>query len=883
MYKFPLPASILFSAAFLLAVHDLSAAPLSSYESDVPVFGTGFATSAADRALLARLDERRVLGDPAPAVPVACFAPGFPENDMAEYQKALWGNLKFEHVDTLQSTATNPMIVLPGPFTITYSFVPDGGPLVAGVGEPNTPSRLFELMEADCGYTRSQWQGLVAQVFHRWQELSGITYVYEPNDDGAPFVSSAGILGVRGDVRIGAHVIDEAACVLAYNYSPGGGSDMVLNAAAVRSFSDTRNNSRSLRNVISHEHGHGLGFGHSCPSIGKKLLEPVVPKTIDGPQEDDIRGVQAVYGDAYENNGSALKAHPVGVLVSQRTVDNASIRDSHDDDWYTFTLERAGTLTLTLTPVGAAYNAGPQNSDGTCSAGVPIDSLRNADLSLALTGPDGATLLGLANTAASGEPEVVTGVSLAPGAYRAHVIPGTSDLTQRYSLAMNFTPAVMAPADLSVSTTDTAETISPGTSLTYVTTATNHGERVEGVRVRDSAPVQLQDVAWTATYSAGIVGPSSGNGDIDVLLATFPASGVVQFTITGTVAPRIGSCTLRNQASILLPEYTSELTPSDNTAEDQTIVKSAFPNDVEEFNSFSDIAGSVVRVPSDVGPELRSWGFVTGSGYLVDRTYSQNGKGLTFSGTESKILAYASDLPGDGGYDGDKHMLAFWFRFEAAAQENDTWTTVISAICVGGSDIVYGIQVGKDVSGEPRLRVQAPSVEAPPGSTGGHFTVRNLASLQSVSPRVWHSCILQLSAAGEYVVDRSKPGTLRIWLDATDASASPSLDWDRDYVTAPPNQTRIFSINGGGALGRTVFGPQVNHYFAGKPGGQVWIDSVGTWNGFGTAGDDDLQAGIDFLRRAAAEPPPTPTPTPSPTPTPVPTAIPDTHNLWLLY
>ena len=38
------------------------------------------------------------------------------------------------------------------------------------------------------------WLPLLQKVFDRWGELTGITYVFEPNDDGAPmFASSVGV------------------------------------------------------------------------------------------------------------------------------------------------------------------------------------------------------------------------------------------------------------------------------------------------------------------------------------------------------------------------------------------------------------------------------------------------------------------------------------------------------------------------------------------------------------------------------------------------------------------------------------------------------------------------------------------------------------------
>ena len=52
-----------------------------------------------------------------------------------------------------------------------------------------------------------------------------------------------------------------------------------------------------LRNLVAHEHGHGLGLGHVCPVDRTKLMEPYATTEIDGPQMDEILGVQRLYGD----------------------------------------------------------------------------------------------------------------------------------------------------------------------------------------------------------------------------------------------------------------------------------------------------------------------------------------------------------------------------------------------------------------------------------------------------------------------------------------------------------------------------------------------------------------------------------------------------------
>ena len=87
-------------------------------------------------------------------------------------------------------------------------------------------------------------------------------------------------------------------------------------------FNTTANNSRRLRNVVEHEHGHGLGLRHVCPVDGTKLMEPFINVGFVGVQFDDIFTMQRLYGDFLEVHGSELdndsftRATPVSAPVS---------------------------------------------------------------------------------------------------------------------------------------------------------------------------------------------------------------------------------------------------------------------------------------------------------------------------------------------------------------------------------------------------------------------------------------------------------------------------------------------------------------------------------------------------------------------------------------
>jgi len=111
---------------------------------------------------------------------------------------------------------------------------------------------------------------------------------------------ASGVLGVRGDVRISGHFIDGNSGVLAYNFFPNFG-DMVIDTGD-NTYNNTASNSLILRNILAHEHGHGLGISHVCPVNQTKLMEPFLTTAFDGPQPDDILAGNRGYGDDNEHN-----------------------------------------------------------------------------------------------------------------------------------------------------------------------------------------------------------------------------------------------------------------------------------------------------------------------------------------------------------------------------------------------------------------------------------------------------------------------------------------------------------------------------------------------------------------------------------------------------
>ncbi len=351
--------------------------------------------------------------------------------------------------------------VIGKPLTLTWSFVPDGTTIPGynpSLGEVAAPSNLIAFLDGiyNCtggsDLTTRCWFYLFEDIFARWEELTGFTYVYEPNDDGQAwtiFGVPAGALGVRGDLRIAGHRIDGDRNVLAYNFFPNT-SDMVIDTDD-NFYNDTTNNSLKLRNVLSHEHGHGLGLSHSCPVDNKRLMQPFISLDFDGPQEDDILGANFGYGDRFGCNDNVAQATDLGSLnmngqvIQQVSLDAYDIFNVLEEDFYQIKLEEEGSINITVTPTGTQYLAGTQNIfTGACNPGVPFDALTEGDLNIQLIDSDGLTVLGTANQHAAGIAETLSfgpflNISAGKTLY-IRVFGAAGNQTQMYNLQLALTP-----------------------------------------------------------------------------------------------------------------------------------------------------------------------------------------------------------------------------------------------------------------------------------------------------------------------------------------------------------------------------------------------------------------------------------------------------------
>ena len=402
---------------------------------------------------------------------MACFAEGTPEEVMQAFLAAMqsaedgaWPPSEGPGSEYQLNTRWSG--VQGSPRALTWSFVPDGLSISSGAGEPVANSTLFAQMNAQYGGNQALWISKFESVFARWQQLSGLTYTrvtFGGNawDDGAAW-GTGGAAGFRGDLRIAMKPIDGVNGILAYNYFPSNG-DMVLDGGDIARWGNASGDYINVRNVISHEHGHGMGISHVCPVTQGKLMEPFLSTNFDGPQHDDIRAAQRHYGDPYETNDTAATAKNLGTLapgsftlgpVPAPNVTFGSVLSIDADgenDYFRFSVGGPRTANVTVTPIGFSYNDGPQNSG--CTSSNVTNSLAIANLNFEIRASDGVTVIATGAAAAAGVNEVVNGINLpVAGDYFIRIFEAN---TPTQSQLYHFTIATSVPAS------NTAPTLNP--------------------------------------------------------------------------------------------------------------------------------------------------------------------------------------------------------------------------------------------------------------------------------------------------------------------------------------------------------------------------------------------------------------------------------------
>jgi hypothetical protein len=313
-----------------------------------------------------------------------CFAPGTPEWYVDYISRLIFGDFlpAYDAGGRWSSTSYGSTGSTGNPIQLRWSFVPDGT-LVPGLSNDSAPSNLIASMNSKFGGNTTLWQNQFRNSFARWSQVAGLRYT-EVSDDGAAFPNNAGsATAPRGDVRIGGRSLDGINGVLAFNYLPNVG-DMVIDTS--EGWQSNTSSYRFLRNTVMHEHGHGIGLLHVVPITETKLMEPYLSLRFDGPQDDDIRGAHRYYGDPYEVNGTIATATPIDLTnTNLATLGFASLDRTGDVDFYRLIVPPSRRITITVTPVGGAYQVG--GDDGSPPQST-IDTRAIQNLQLELRAPE---------------------------------------------------------------------------------------------------------------------------------------------------------------------------------------------------------------------------------------------------------------------------------------------------------------------------------------------------------------------------------------------------------------------------------------------------------------------------------------------------------------
>jgi serralysin len=336
--------------------------------------------------------------------------------------------------------------------TLTWSLVPDGTQVAS-----RQPSSLISLLDDNFSIVNRggslvdrPWFPLIESCFIRWGELGGIDFVYEPQDDRAIHSQSPGALGQRGDIRLAATQDGGVGGTLAFSQFPDGG-DIGFDTADLPTLLNPAGNYRRFRNVLMHEIGHAIGLNHVASGDAAFLMEPAVDTSFDGPQLDDVRGLQHLYGDRFENEndgagnnsmsmGTDLGALRIGdavslgsdagpdLVIEPADRDFLSITSALNPDFFTFEIAAPALVDVIVTPLGGRFHQEVSSRNE-----LLTDAFAGSDLRLFVLSADGATRAAV-NSQAEGGVEMSRNLFLpAAGKYFVEVF-GSREVVQLYQL-----------------------------------------------------------------------------------------------------------------------------------------------------------------------------------------------------------------------------------------------------------------------------------------------------------------------------------------------------------------------------------------------------------------------------------------------------------------
>jgi uncharacterized repeat protein (TIGR01451 family) len=160
----------------------------------------------------------------------------------------------------------------------------------------------------------------------------------------------------------------------------------------------------------------------------------------------------------------------------------------------------------------------------------------------------------------SGNPHIdSSGVPVTP-------VPGSltlvvTDTTEAASSPDDVVISVGMFADLTIAKTVELDHL---TGITYTLVASNLGPNAaDGAVISDTLPSNVYSAMWTSSGASGTVGTASGAGNIHDTLTSFPAGGVITYTIHGSLA---SWDYVANTAQIISPSGIDDPQPDNNWA-----------------------------------------------------------------------------------------------------------------------------------------------------------------------------------------------------------------------------------------------------------------------------------------------------------------------------
>ena len=159
--------------------------------------------------------------------------------------------------------------------------------------------------------------------------------------------------------------------------------------------------------------------------------------------------------------------------------------------------------------------------------------------------------------------------------------------TSLLSLAVAMTAATPAfAAEGDEQSADTIVVTAPRLTATDVATEADEElstgpDGAANFRVTDRAPAGLADVVWSCDASGGAICPQSGGiGDLDVVVTSLRAGGLLNFTLYGNAT---GAPEIVNTAALALPSDNTldDPTPGNNSATDSNRLENLFRNGFE--------------------------------------------------------------------------------------------------------------------------------------------------------------------------------------------------------------------------------------------------------------------------------------------------------------